>query len=111
MYYLSINVTNELSGDAELKWEGLTGEEQLIVWKNSAKLKEVAVTGETAPKPYRIRAFERGTTTLLELNNADYIDVPLQLSKETVNLRVSKGKVIFMILNTKTAKFNSTQAT
>lgn len=70
----------------------MAGEEQLNVWKNSAVLKEVVVTSATTPVPFRIRAYERGTTNLLKLNNTDYIDVPLSLIKETVNVRISKGK-------------------
>ena len=94
-YYFSINVTNDVSNDAEVKWKGISGDEELIVWKNSVMMKEMAFTSAYQPQNFTLRAFERGTANLLLLNNAEFIEVSPSLSKHIINIRITKGTTCY----------------
>ena len=84
-------MTNDLSNDAEVKWKGISGDEELIVWKYTAMMKEMAFTSASQPQNFTLKAFERGTANLLLLNNAEFIAVSPSLSKHTINIRITKG--------------------
>ena len=74
----------------------MPGEDELIVWKNSIAMKEVAFTSATKPQDITLRAYEKGTMTSLKLNGADFMEVPLTLNKETINIKISGGKLFHL---------------
>ena len=93
-YYFSINVTNSASKDAELKWQGISGPEQLTVWKGANVAKEVVVTSSSLPQPFTIYAYEKGTNNVMMLNGIDNVNVPLSLTKQSTFLQITEGNFI-----------------
>lgn len=93
-YYFSINVTNAASKDAELRWQGVSGEDQLVVWKSSNAAKETVVTSSTMPSPFAIVAYEKGTGNMMMVNNIESINVPLSMDKQTTYLTVTDGEFL-----------------
>ena len=91
-YYFSINATNAASKDAELRWHGVSGDEQLVVWRNSTSEKESVVIGSTVPEPFLITAYEKGTSTTLLINGMESLSIPLSLNKKTTYLLITDGE-------------------
>ena len=97
-YYFAINATNSANKDAELRWQGVSGPETLIVPKNTNGAKEAIVTSATLPQPYVVTAVEKGTNNAFTVNGIESVNVPLSLMKQPTFLTITDGMLNATIL-------------
>ena len=80
-YYVSLQLTNMGSDDVTLQWKEGTQDKTLDVPSLSGVNYDVIVTHTKQPPAIEFKAFEKGTTKVVKLNNQDSLSLALTESK------------------------------
>ena len=90
-YYASLTVINQYAGDIEIKYTANGQEQKQEFPKGSAGGFDVTVQSASAPGPIEFKAYQKGTSNIVQLNGQDSLMVTPTETKSAVSVTAGGG--------------------